>query len=94
MGRILNMLYTGDLHPADCAMQDSAEYQAMCRESLKEVERFTEKLDAGMKAEFDCLMEHYLELTYLEKSESFCQGFRLGAGIMCEVFSENGREHA
>ena len=84
MGRILNMLYTGDLHPADCAMQDSAEYQAMCRESLKEVERFTEKLDAGMKAEFDCLMEH----------ETFCQGFRLGAGIMCEVFSENGREHA
>ena len=73
MGRILNMLYTGDLHPADCAMQDSAEYQAMCRESLKEVERFTEKLDAGMKAEFDCLMEHYLELTYLEKSETFCQ---------------------
>lgn len=61
---------------------------------LKEVERFTEKLDAGMKAEFDCLMEHYLELTYLEKSETFCQGFRLGAGIMCEVFSENGREHA
>ena len=39
-------------------------------------------------------MEHYLELTYLEKSETFCQGFRLGAGIMCEVFSENGREHA
>ncbi len=53
MGKILNMLYAGDLHPADCVMQDSAEYQAMCRESLKEVERFTEKLDAGMKAEFD-----------------------------------------
>lgn len=94
MGKILNMLYAGDLHPADCVMQDSADYQALCRESLKEVERFTEKLDAGMKAEFDTLMEHYLELTYLEKTESFSHGFRLGAGIMCEVFSENGRAQA
>ena len=94
MGKILNMLYAGDLHPADCVMQDSADYQALCRESLKEVECFPEQLDAGMKAEFDTLMEHYLELTYLEKTETFSHGFRLGAGIMCEVFSENGQAQA
>ena len=29
-------------------------------------------------------------LTYIEKSQTFCDGFRLGAGIMCEVFK--GRE--
>lgn len=62
----LNMLYAGDIRtPADCVMQDS-DYQALCRNSASEVS-VMEKLDAGMKAEFDTLMEHYLELTYLER---------------------------
>ena len=69
MGKILDMLYAGELHPAD-------------------------RLDEDMRAEFDTLMEHYLELTFMEKSHTFSHGFRLGAGIMCEVFCENGRDQA
>lgn len=85
----MNKLYAGELNPADCVIQDSGEYDGLCRESLREMERFTEKLDKDMKDEFDTLMEHYLELTYMEKSQTFCHGFRLGAGIMCEVFCDN-----
>lgn len=42
-----------------------------------------------MKEEFDLLMEHYLELTFIEKTQCFTDGFRIGAGVMCEVFYEN-----
>lgn len=94
MGKILEMLYAGELRPADDVIQDSGEYEALCRQSLREVEHFTDRLDSDMKEEFDTLMEHYLELTYLEKSRTFGHGFRLGAGIMCEVFCENGQERA
>ena len=38
--------------------------------------------------EFQNILDTYLELTYLEKRQSFCDGFRIGAGIMCEVFKE------
>lgn len=94
MGKILNRLYAGELQPADRVIRGSAEYDARCRESLKEMESFTKKLDGDMREEFDTLIEHYLELTYMEKSEAFCHGFRMGAGIMCEVFFENGQEQA
>lgn len=94
MGKILDKLYAGELHPADRVIRDCKEYEAMCRNSLREMESFTDKLDSDMKQEFDTLMEHYLELTYIEKSQTFSDGFRMGAGIMCEVFYENDREQA
>ena len=55
---------------------------------LKEIENFTEKLDKENRKEFQNILDTYLELTYLEKRQSFCDGFRIGAGIMCEVFKE------
>ena len=94
MGRILEELYGGSLQPAENRDWDNPEYEERCADSLEEVNEFCARLDEESREAFDQLMEHYLELTYLEKSETFCQGFRLGAGIMCEVFSENGREHA
>lgn len=92
MGKILNMLYAGEVHPADHVIRGCREYEAMCRESLQELECFAQKLDKDTKEEFDALMEHYLELTYMEKTHTFSHGFRLGAGIMCEVFYEGGQE--
>lgn len=91
MGKILNRLYAGEVHPADSVIRGWGEYEEKCRESLREMEDFTEKLDGAMKSEFDTLMEHYLELTYMEKSHTFSHGFRLGAGIMWEVFYEGGQ---
>jgi len=76
MSSILEQLYAGDLTPAENVIQGN--------------EEFSKKLDDESRKSFDALLEHYLELTYIEKSQTFCDGFRLGAGIMCEVFK--GRE--
>ena len=62
-----------------------------CADSqFRKSRNFQKKLDDESRKSFDALLEHYLELTYIEKSQTFCDGFRLGAGIMCEVFK--GRE--
>ena len=90
MSSILEQLYAGDLTPAENVIQGNEEYDRLCRQSVQEIEEFSKKLDDESRKSFDALLEHYLELTYIEKSLTFCDGFRLGAGIMCEVFK--GRE--
>lgn len=92
MGKILQQLYSGDICPADKVIRGNAEYDEMCRISLDDFERFESKLDDDMREEFDILMEHYLELSYIEKTQTFCDGFRIGAGVMCEVFYGDSRE--
>ena len=90
MSSILEQLYAGDLTPAENVIQGNEEYDRLCRQSVQEIEEFSKKLDDESRKSFDALLEHYLELTYIEKGQTFCDGFRLGAGIMCEVFK--GRE--
>ena len=92
MGKILQQLYRGDLCPAENTIRGNAEYDALTRQSMDDFNRFTDKLDRDMKEEFDLLMEHYLELTFIEKTQCFTDGFRIGAGVMCEVFYENAAE--
>ena len=91
---MLEKLYAGELLPAEHMIKGNREYDALCRQSLREIEEFTEKLDEEMRKEFDALLEHYLELTYMEKTHTFCDGFRIGAAIMCEVFGAGSREAA
>ncbi|MCC8024904.1 MAG: hypothetical protein LIP16_06345 [Clostridium sp.] len=94
MGKLLEQLYAGELQPCDRVSHDNEAYRALCRESLEEIERFCDKLDEELKMEFNDMMEHYLELTYMEKAQTFGDGFRIGAGLMCEVFYENNKEQA
>ena len=94
MGKLLEQLYAGEIQPCERISCDNEEYKALCRESLEEIERFSKKLDVDMREEFDGLMEHYLKLTYMEKTQTFGDGFRIGAGLMCEVFYENSRKQA
>lgn len=86
MKNILEQLYSGELVPAESKIEGNEEYETLCRRSLKEIENFTEKLDQESQKEFQNLLDTYLELTFIEKRQSFCDGFRMGAGIMCEVF--------
>ena len=88
MKNILEQLYAGELVPAELKIEGNEEYETLCRRSLEEIENFTEKLDKENRKEFQNILDTYLELTYLEKRQSFCDGFRIGAGIMCEVFKE------
>ena len=88
MKNLLEQLYAGELVPAELKIEGNEEYEALCRKSLEEIENFTEKLDKESRKEFQNVLDTYLELTYLEKRQSFCDGFRIGAGVMCEIFHD------
>lgn len=94
MDRILEQLYAGDLCPAENRKFDNPEYYEMCKASLAETEQFTKTLDEESQEAFDAMMEHYLELCYMEKTQAFSDGFRIGARMMCEVFRPMGAELA
>lgn len=89
MERILEELYAGDLQPAENRNWDNPEYESKCAQSVKEIEAFSRQLDQESREAFDAMMDHYLELCYIEKTQAFSDGFRIGARMMWEVF---GRE--
>lgn len=80
------MIYEGELRPSEERIEGDPEYERLCRQSLQEIDAFTAKLSEDMRREFDQLMEHYLELVYLEKADCYSRGFCAGAGIMSQVF--------
>ncbi len=92
MDPILQQLYTGDLCPAENRHYDDPDYQSMCDASLREIEAFTAELSQEAKEKFDRLMENYLELTFAEKTQAFCDGFRIGGRVMYQIFS-NGENY-
>ena len=81
MERILEQLYKGDLCPAD-----NPDYRRLCSANLEETDRFANSLAEERREAFDILMDHYLEVSFMEKTQAFTDGFRLGAQVMCEVF--------
>ena len=87
MGKILQQLYRGDLCPAENTIRGNAEYDALTRQSMDDFNRFTDKLDRDMKEEFDLLMEHYLELTFIEKTQCFTDGFILTIGKKVDILN-------
>lgn len=91
MERVLEQLYNGDLCPADSRSYDNPMYPGMCEVVLEETEEFAGALKPERREVFNAMMDHYLELCYVEKTQAFCDGFRVGARIMCEVFAD-GRE--
>lgn len=86
MERILEMLYNGDISPCDQSHCENPHYRELCRRSLDEADCFAASLDQEKREQFDALMEHYLEICYMEKTQAFTDGFRLGARIMSDVF--------
>lgn len=90
MERILEELYNGSICPAENRSCDDPEYEGLCRESLKETDAFAKGLGKEQREAFDAMMENYLELCYMEKTQAFCDGFRLGAQMMCAVFCQDG----
>ena len=88
MKSLLEQLYAGELVPAELKIEGNEEYEALCRNSLEEIDHCTDKLATERRTQFQNVLDTYLELTYLEKRQSFCDGFRIGAGVMCEIFHD------
>lgn len=86
MKNILEKLYYGELCP-DMQMKPLLNAYKEKHNNLLEKERdFVNKLDATLKEEFEVFMDKYLDITEVDVSQTFIEGFRLGVQMMCEVF--------
>ena len=71
MERILEQLYKGDLCPADNCQVENPDYRRLCNANLEETDRFANSLAEERREAFDVLMDHYLEVSFMEKTQAF-----------------------
>lgn len=91
MKSILHQLYDGEIAPWEQFAPTLTAYQSQRREHLRHYESLRKSLTEEQRKELEEVMDEQLALFPLEMAESFIKGFRLGAGIMMEVFSLPGK---
>ena len=60
------------------------EYKEQWENTMKSENSFVKKLDEPLREEFEKLMDDHFDLTPLEMSDVFAEGFRIGARMMVE----------
>ncbi|WP_027398820.1 DUF6809 family protein [Anaerovorax odorimutans] len=92
MGKILKALYDGKLYPAEQYQPMTEDYIVLLKNHYENYENFIEKLGSPLDKEFIKIMNEQLDIVPFELSETFIDGFRLGAKMMIEVFEGKDRE--
>jgi hypothetical protein len=89
MGKILQGLYGGEIYPAEKKHRSRMEeYRKLWKEYYKNHEDFIKKIGSPLDEEFIQIMDQQLDMFPLELSETFLDGFRLGAKMMIEIFED------
>lgn len=88
MNNILQSLYNGEIYPLEQCHPKSAKYREICEEfcdSCDELENALSSIDPPLDKRFSAIIDTAADIAYLEASETFAQGFRLGAMLMLEI---------
>lgn len=89
MSKILRQLYEGEIFPAEQFRPKLKEYLAIRKRNATHYDHFIQKLENPLLVdEFRKIMDEQLDLCPLELTESFLDGFRLGARLAIELFEE------
>lgn len=89
MTSILKKLYEGEISPTSDILVNDQRAKAIDKKIDKKLKYFEGILSEEAYNELDKLGGLYLELTNLQGSASFSQGFRLCAKLIVEIFTEN-----
>lgn len=96
MKSILLRLYDGEIFPAEQFNLKTEEYRSMSQTHYQHYEDFIEQLkslEPPLHEKFIHIMDEQIEEVPLKLSETFLEGFRLGARIMIEVYQDNYTDH-
>ncbi|MEK3901734.1 DUF6809 family protein [Paenibacillus sp. FSL R7-0179] len=88
MDSILESLYHGNLHPDENIIPDDSQYSILRKRTSDIIEVWKKRLSAEEFDELEALLDLYGQTHGMELAASFKYGFRMGAGIMVEVFTE------
>lgn len=92
MNSVLSDLYDGKIFPAQEYSSRSEEYRRLRRKHYSHYEDFIETLkgiEPSLDKRFIEIMDEQIETVPFEFSETFIDGFRLGARMMIEVFQND-----
>jgi hypothetical protein len=88
MDKILQALYDGEIYPAEQYRPMIEEYTVLRKKQYQKYEDFIKKIGSPLDEEFIQIMDQQLDMFPLELSETFLDGFRLGAKMMIEIFED------
>ncbi|WP_410771344.1 DUF6809 family protein [Fontibacillus sp. BL9] len=87
MPTLLESLYYGKLIPSETTVPQDPEYRQLSRQISESMESWKRKLSEDDFEELESLFDLYQQLQGMELAGSFAQGFRLGAGLVFEVYA-------
>lgn len=88
MDKILRALYRGEIYPAEQYRPTTKDYKVAYQEYNKRYDDFIAKIGSPFDKEFERIMEEYRNTFSMELSKMFIEGFRLGAKLVIEIFSD------
>ena len=90
MDKTLQDLYYGKIFPAEQFQPLIDEFSALQQKFYQDYDDFIKKLGSPLDQEFKRIMDEQLNLLPFNFTQSFIDGFRLGAKIVIEIY---GDEH-
>lgn len=87
--KIIEQLYKGELYPSEQLDIKSKEYKEARKAAYQAHEEFEGKLCQEMKDELDEFLAKHMESSCYEDTQTFVNGFKLGARLMAEIFWED-----
>lgn len=89
MPTLLESLYYGHLLPAEQMIPKSPEYRQLNRALSAAMENLQEKLSGQEFDELESMMDIQQKMQGMEMAAAFIHGFKLGAGLMGEVYADS-----
>lgn len=88
MRKTLSDLYYGNLHPSELAVARGSAYEQLVNQQLKQADALCQQIGPQAAASYEALSNIDTQMSALAQEDSFICGFRLGARMMLEVFSD------
>ena len=88
MSSFLESLYYGQLNPVEKVASNDPQYGQLSRQLSESMDGWKKRLSEDEFRELEDLLDLYRQVQGLEMAASFTDGFRLGAAMIIEVYSE------
>lgn len=88
MSSFLESLYYGQLNPVEKVASNDPQYGQLSRQISESMDGWKKRLSEDEFRELEDLLDLYQQVQGLEMAASFTDGFRLGAAMIIEVYSE------
>lgn len=88
MPSFLESLYYGHLNPVEKTVSNDPQYRQLSRQISESMDAWKKSLSEDEFRELEDLLDLCRQVQGLEMAASFTDGFRLGAMMIIEVYSE------